>query len=286
MEQLQPRPQWIRNTLSYFFEHIFDITTIVIAICFFVRHYFKPYGPDDIAEMVAWIVALLGLVTASALWPQHLRLNRIETLGRETRDLIIQKLSEPARSQDFFWADDRVITAQDLTQAHTIYVVGMVLTRTARNHMTILNRRLVAGANLRFIILDWKNETLMRIMPHRSFGSHPGDWWKEHIRQTEGYIQDIHPLKGCPGTLQVGYLPYFPSFGMWLIDPDEPHGKIHIEIYHHRTPDKNPTFSLHATEDGHWYEFFCNQFEIMWESCRDDGRIVSITASSDETEQE
>jgi hypothetical protein len=200
-------------------------------------------------------------------------------------DKLLEKLSKPVRSRDFFWAGDRTITTQDLTQANEIYVVGMVLTRSARNHMATLNQRLTAGANLRFIILDWKNKALMKIMPYRSFGSHTDEWWKERIRQTEGYIQDILPVQDCPGTLQVGYLPYFPSFGMWLIDPDEPHGRIHVEIYHHRTPDKNPTFSLRADEDAHWYEFFRKQFEMMWESCGNDGRITNIVSPTGKSEQ-
>lgn len=218
----------------------------------------------------------------SGLWQQHRRLKAIENLSRETHDLVAG-LSGPARSQDFFWPSDKTITSQDLTQANEIYVVGMVLNRAVRSHMATLSDRLTAGANLRFVILDWKNEPLMEVMPYRSIGSHPKGWWQDRVRQTEGYIEDIPVSDDHAGTLKVGYLPYFPSFGMWLIDPDEPHGQIHVEIYHHRTPEMNATFSLHAAEDAHWYRFFRKQFDVLWKSCEEHGRVSEVVPAAART---
>ena len=270
------RPQWLQNAANYLLDNVFDVLTIAAAGYIFIRHQFKPYGPADITLLATWIVAILGLIAVSGLWQQHRRLKALENLSQETHDLVVQRLGGPARSQDFFWPDEKAITTQDLSQANDIYVVGMVLNRAVRNHMAALSDRLAAGAHLRFIILDWQNVSLMDIMPYRSIGSHPKEWWQEHIRQTEGYIEDIPASDGNVGTLKVGYLPFFPSFGMWLIDPDEPHGQIHVEIYHHRTPEMNATFSLHASKDAYWYRFFRKQFDLLWQSCEEHGRVSDV----------
>ena len=270
------RPQWLQNAANYLLDNVFDILTIGAAGYIFIRHQFKPYGPADIALLATWIVAILGLIAVSGLWQQHRRLKALENLSQETHDLVVQRLGGPARSQDFFWPDEKAITTQNLTQANDIYVVGMVLNRAVRNHMATLGDRLAAGANLRFIILDWQNESLMDIMPYRSIGAHSKEWWQEHIRQTEEYIEDIRASDDNAGTLKVGYLPFFPSFGMWLIDPDEPHGQIHVEIYHHRTPEMNATFSLHASKDAYWYRFFRKQFDLLWQSCEEHGRVSDV----------
>jgi hypothetical protein len=280
------RPQWLQNTVNYLLDNIFDILTIASAGYIFIRHQFQPYGPADITVLATWIIAILGLIAVSALWQQHRRLKTLENLSQETRDLVVQRLGGPARSQDFFWPDEKAITIKDLTQANDIYVVGMVLNRAVRTHMTTFSNRLAAGANLRFIILDWQNEPLMDVMPYRSFGSHPKEWWQECIRQTEGYIEDIPSSDSNAGTLQVGYLPFFPSFGMWLVDPDEPHGQIHVEIYHHRTPAINPTFSLHAAKDAYWYGFFRKQFDLLWASCGERGRVLDIVASTAQSQSQ
>jgi hypothetical protein len=277
------RPQWFQNAFNYLLDNIFDILTIAAAAYVFIRHQFKPYGPNDIAELATWLTAVLGLIAVSGLWQQHRRLKVIETLSRKTHDIVAKRLTGPARSQDFFWPSDKAFTAQDLTQANDIYVVGMVLNRAVRSHMAMLSDRLAAGANLRFIILDWKNEPLMEVMPYRSIGSHSKEWWQGRIRQTEGYIEDIPVSNDHAGTLKVGYLPYFPSFGIWLIDPDKTHGQIHVEIYHHRTPEMNATFSLQAAEDSYWYSFFRKQFDVLWKSCEEHGRVSDVVSSAART---
>ena len=120
----------------------------------------------------------------------------------------------------------------------------------------------------------------MSVLPYRSYGARPKEWWRDRIRQTEGHIEDIPNADNLRGSLKIGYLPYFPSFGMWLIDPDKPHGRIHVELYHHRTPEVNPKFFLYATEDSYWYNFFRKQFDLLWESCEEDGRVRGIVYSS------
>ena len=272
-------PQWLQNITNYILDNVFDILTIAAAGYIFVRHQFVPWNSEDIAVLATWIIALLGLIAVSGLWQQHRRLKILENLSQETRDLVFQRLSGPAHSQDFFWSDAKAVTTQDLGQADDIYIVGMVLNRAVRNHMDIFSDRLAAGANLRFILLDWQNTSLMDIMPNRSFGSHPKEWWQERIRQTEGYIEDIPTGFKKKGTLKVGYLPFFPSFGMWLIDPDKPYGQIHVEIYHHRTPETNPAFSLYAEKDAYWYGIFRRQFDLLWQSCEDKGRVVDLIES-------
>jgi len=275
------RPEWLQNALDYLLDNVFDILTIATTAYVFIRHEFvRPYGPDDFADLAAWILAVLGLIAVSGLWQQHRRLTAIENLSQETHDLVAKHLGGQVRAEDFFWSSDEKIAAQDFAQADDVYVVGMILNRTVRDHMAAFGDRLAAGANLRFLILDWQNETLMSIMPYRSYGARPKEWWQERIRQTEGHIEDIPTSEDVAGTLKVGYLPYFPSFGMWLIDPDKPHGKIHVEIYHHRTPELNPKFYLHADGDPFWYDLFRRQFDLLWQSCQDHGRVRDISYAS------
>jgi hypothetical protein len=279
------RPKWLQDTFNYFLDNVFDILTIAAAAYLFLRHQFKPYTSSDIAELAAWIIALLGLIAVSGLWQQHRRLKAIEALTQETHDLVAKHLGGPVKSQDFFWPGDKTILAQELAEAKDIYVVGMVLNRAVRNHMATFGQKLAAGANIRFILLDWQNDQLMEIVPNRSFGSHAKEWWQDRIRQTEGYIQDISSSGDVKGTLKIGYLPYFPSFGMWLIDPDESRGQIHVEIYHHRTPEMNATFSLRATEDEYWYSFFRKQFDVLWDSCGERGRVIDVVPSVAQTDK-
>jgi len=63
---------------------------------------------------------------------------------------------------------------------------------------------------------------------------------------------------------------------VWLIDPDKPLGQIHVETYHHSTPEQNPTFSLCADRDAYWYGIFREQFGLFWKSCEEEGRVLDL----------
>ncbi len=271
------RPIWLQNIVNYLLDNIFDLLTISAAAFVIIRHsFFTPYTIDDFPNLVEALLAILGLIAFSSLWQHHRRLDIIEELGQKTYNLVAKQSGEQIRAEDFFWAKERNITTEELAQAKDIYIVGMILNRAVRSNMALFGDRLAAGANLRFVVLDWENESLMNVMPYRSYGSKPKEWWQNRIKETVGHIEDIPNSDQIPGTLKVGCLPHFPSFGMWLLDPDKPDGKIHIEVYHHRTAEMNPTFSLSASEDAYWYNFFRKQFDLLWESCEQDGRVLSI----------
>ncbi len=274
------RPQWLINVINYFIDHIFDFLTIAAALYVFARHQFQPYGLGDLPELLSWIIGILGLLTVSGMWERQRRLAVIEHNTAATRDLVMQKLGGPARSSDFFWREERRIGAADLAQATEIGVLGMVLGRTVRDNLSIFEERVKAGAHLRFLVLNPQSTEIMAIMPHRSYGTRNGDWWRERIQQTIGHIEDIITEPGSPGTIELGLLPCFSSFGLWLIDPGKSTGRIVVEIYHHRTADRNPTFELRPEEDAYWYGVFKQQFDLLWNACEATGNTRIIYSTS------
>lgn len=270
------RPKWQQELANYVLDNIFDFLTIGAAAYVVIRHQFKPYGPNDIAELATWILGILGILSISGVWERHRRLRNIEDIGLQTHDIVTRKFSGEVRAEDFFWKGEKKVTAQDFAQANDIYVVGMILNRAVRDNLAAFGDRVASGANLKFILLDCEDDALMKVMPFRSYGTKPSEWWRNRIQQTIGHIEDIPNTEKPTGSLAIGYLPFFPSFGMWLIDPDKPHGQIVVEIYHHRTADPNPTFKLRAAEDSYWYAFFRKQFDLLWQSCEEAGRVTNL----------
>lgn len=275
---LTTRPKWQLELANYILDNLFDFLTIAAAAYVVIRSQFRPYGAEDMAQLATWILGILGLLAVSGLWERHRQLRNIQEVNLRTNEIVTRRLTGQASASEFFWPSERKIARQDLARANEIYVVGMVLNRTVREHLTTFGDRVADGAHLKFILLDPDNEAIMKIMPFRSYGTKAGEWWCDRIRQTIGHIEDIPDVKKPKGTIQVGLLPYFPSFGMWLIDPDQPHGQIVVEIYHHRTAEPNPTFLLKASEDSYWYQLFRNQFVRMWESCVSTGKLIDVAA--------
>ena len=153
------------------------------------------------------------------------------------------------------------------SSANTVYFVGKVLSRTAREFMYVLGQRLAAGATIRFVILDPELDGSLHQAVLQSFEA-PIEFWRDTLKTTETVIEATAKTPNSKGMVAIGYVPYVPSFGLALIDPDQAHGICFVELYQHRSSEPHPTFELRAADDPYWFEFFRDQFDKIWESCR------------------
>jgi hypothetical protein len=259
-------PSRFQRIIEYVLDNLFDVATILLAGYLVMRHQIRPFTSSDFGDLATWILAVLGLIAVSGLWDRNRRLNRIENLSQESRDLALRHLSGKVYANDFFLPDER-ITNRTFASANVILLSGMTLTRTTREYMYSLGQRLVAGASIRFMILEIE-EFLLQELVSRSFGKTTADYWESRLSTVEEMINLIAKTPGNTGRVEVGHLPYIPSFGFVMTDPDEPHGVCFVELYHHESAESNPAFELRAADDTYWYAFFRRQFEIMWGSCR------------------
>ena len=257
----------IKTAFEYILDNLFDVATVLIAGYIVIRHQIKPFAASDIAELATWILAVLGLIAVSGIWERNRRLTRIEKLSEESRDLVLRRLSGRARSSDFF-ISGKNITDSTFSSAMNIYVSGMTLTRMTREYMEPWGKRLVAGASIRIMILDSSKKDLLEELALRSAGTTTVEYWRNRLQTVETLVEIIAKTQGSKGKVELGRLPFIPSFGFTIADPDEQHGVCYVEIYHHKSAKPNPTFELSATKDSDWYKFFREQYEILWDSCR------------------
>jgi hypothetical protein len=144
---------------------------------------------------------------------------------------------------------------------------GFTLARTTREYLNILERCLTTGSDVQIMILE-ATDALLDECVKRSEGRSTPDHWRKRLASTESLVNLIAKTPDISGHLELGQLPYIPSYGMIMVDPDSAHGVIAVELYRHRSSEDNPTFELRAGRDGEWYGFFRRQFDLMWESCR------------------
>jgi hypothetical protein len=253
--------------VEFFLDNLFDIVTIGVAGYLVVRHQVKPFTNNDIPELLTGILAVLGFVAVSGLWDRNRRLQRIEHLSTESRDLVLHKLSGKVSADDFFLSE-RKISDDTFASANEIFISGVTLTRTTREYMYILGQRLKAGAHIRIIIVDPELDAVMSEFSLRSTGNTTSEDWQNRIKTVDTVIDVIATTPGNTGKLEVGYLPYTPSFGLIIIDPGASHSTCFVEIYHHKSPEPNPAFMLKKSDDPYWYDFFLRQYENLWDSCR------------------
>jgi hypothetical protein len=265
--------------IEYLLDNLFDIATIVVAGYLVIRHQVQPFAPNDIAELATWILAVLGLIAVSGLWDRNRRLHRIEKLSEESRDLVLRRLSGKVHANDFFLSGHQ-LSNQVFESATTIWLSGVTLSRTTRSYMHILSQRLVEGVQIRIILVDPAVDVALQELALQDQGSTTVEFWRNRLQTVQTIIEIIGKTPNNKGSLEIGYLPYTPSFGLVITDPFKPHGFCSVELYCHKSTETNPAFELRASDDPRWYEFFRRQYEDLWRSCRTEQLSSTVLSPS------
>jgi hypothetical protein len=262
----------ISSIVEFVLDNIFDLATLLVALVVVLVHQVHPF---DLVTLISWILAVLALLAISGLWDRNRRLRRLETLLVDTTDILHQHLAGRPRADSFFITETYGLIAEMLSSAMCIYICGLTLTRTTRQFMDILSRRLEAGATIRLALLDPSNSALMQIMASRSMGTTSAEYWTIRLNTVVDVIHAIAESAHGTGKLEIGFSPFPPSFGLILTDPDEEHGKCIVELYHHKTAEKNAAFVLSRASDPYWFAFFYRQWTELWKSCRIETVVIN-----------
>lgn len=220
---------------------------LLFILIVFALDVFNLASPDILTNIT---LAVLALVISNSL------------STKESLEKLSTKVTQTQSADGFFWKAKRSIESE-ISQAKYIGISGAVLSRTLRDYTENLEERLSVGAEVRIILMDPASTAPTQAML-RSRG----------VRNPQFYIDMLHPTIERVGILakasdktELGLLPYKPALGMVLIDPDKSYGRIIVEMYPHHSSAFAPTFELLPDRDPHWYGYFRDQFESLWDVC-------------------
>lgn len=242
-----------------------SLISVAIGMFLSIKYAVSVDKPSDIS-VIASVLAVMTFIAVSNL-DRYLKLRHLDIQSERTRVLIEERIVKQIRA-DAFFKDRLNIDESIFATASSIAVSGITLGNTVRAFVDIFGRRLIAGAKIRIIVVETDEPTLNQLV-RRSFGQPvpTTDYYRKRIESTLTLIQIIAGVTNATGTLQVGFLPYIPSFGITIIDQDTSNGKAFIEVYYHNSEKTPPQFELTASKDPLWFHSFAEQFELMWSQC-------------------
>lgn len=252
-----------------------DLISIVIA-AYLIFRYLGGTSKPTADEFSAGILGILTLVAITGLWDRFGRLRRVEKLMEETSYLIQTRIIERVRADEFFVRNK--LDDGFFSTATDIAISGITLGNTIREFVNVLGQRLIAGARIRIIILDTSEQVLKQLIG-RSWGAASLEHYTGRINITLNLIKILGDTPDAKGTLEVGYLPFVPSFGIISVDANTKNGSSVVEIYHHNSREPSPSFRLNKEKDPYWFGFYNEQFELMWKQCTtkkllDEGKVI------------
>lgn len=151
----------------------------------------------------------------------------------------------------------------DLTGATEIDLAGVTLNRTVRTHAAALARCLRGGGTVRVAVIDPRGAVLAEAA-RRSTAPDAAEIFAHRLRPTLDLLDDLAGL----GDLRVRLLDFVPAVGLLAIDPRQPGGRLHVDIYSHTFGGPEPALTLRAGPDHLWYQHFLAEFEQIWAAAR------------------
>lgn len=153
----------------------------------------------------------------------------------------------------------------DALKANNIFILGMNLRRTLTNYYGMLEAKVNDGGNLKFLLVDPKSDAIPMIAA-RNYVYRDAEKLGEIVESTLDTLKQLQSTSKTRGTIEVRILRHVPAYGLLLLDAESQKGRIRVDIYPYRvSPDTYPSFWVERKLDKKWYEFFKNQFYVMWE---------------------
>lgn len=238
------------------------LITALLAYAWFVDHTVL----QDVPLLLGSAISILILVAISSLRDRLYRFRRIQEIVEETRQAILENtIIHVTRADEFFGGRDASY-ADLLSTASSIAISGITLSGTVQTYRATFRERLEAGAWIRLLIIDPTSEDVLKQIVLRSWSNvATPDYYKGSLGFISELVENIGNTPRAAGSLEIGYLPFAPSFGVTLVDPEEKDGAGFVEIYHHLT-DKSPGFGISAGKDARTFQLYREQFELMWKA--------------------
>lgn len=231
--------------------------TVVIALSVGLLGVFNVVDSEVIA---AATLAILALVTIGSLGTRR-QVAVLESAGRELAELL--RRSGSVMSADQFLSPSTSGLDVELRGATDIRLVGVSLSRTIRNHVDELERRLLKGAHIKIALIEPGSHAVHEAARRSTIPDAP-EIFEHRLRPTVDLLRQLAAVPGAEERLQVRFLTFVPAFGLTMVDPHDDDGMIHVDIYAHRSAGPEPVLRLTPQRDPRWYRHFLQEFDRIW----------------------
>jgi hypothetical protein len=143
----------------------------------------------------------------------------------------------------------------------------VTLSRTLRNLVDELQRRAVAGAVVKVALIDPTGSAADEVARRSTIPSR-AEMYRNRLRSSVDLLRELAETPGAAGRIEVRFLDFVPAFGLLLIDPQSPGGRIHVDIYSHSSASGDAVFTVLPHRDGEWFQHFQTEFDSIWDHGR------------------
>ena len=169
--------------------------------------------------------------------------------------------------QDVNEVAKRVDTAQE-----EVWLWGAILPMYLPYLRPFIRKALARGVLVRVLLITRAGAA----MTMAAFRSADSDI--EHLQEAlHNNLDILHRLEAELPGLQLRLIDYLPPYTLFAYDPGLPDGRMDLRLMSfHGDYGMRPTFSVQRARDGDWFNYFYEQFILVWNTADPDTRDPEI----------
>lgn len=269
---MSKQKHWFVAILNYTIDYAPIIATLIAATVASLAAIRKTITTDEILQ---WILVVLALLATTQLIDRFRLMRSIES----KIDNVSENIHSSAGISSIF-VHRMPAMEERLREAKSISILGITLVRTTDSFWGVFKRCFARDGKIRLIIVD-PNHSAIEVASKRFHKHHDVNSVRREAEHTLDNLTSLMTQPNAVKGLQIGLTQIVPAYGIWMIDVDTPKAEIWVELYSYRA-EPEPTFQLLPHRDGEWFNYFKEQFEMIWK----DSQVwqpASITAKLSKT---
>ena len=259
------------------------VLDIVQILVFFVAALLISLDMLGIWVQVPWLrqnlvnftfIAICVLIISTVL-ERRIKLEGIERNTGSKLDQVIQyfenSIPEGIRLMDEYPSTLDVL----LAESTEVCFLGMSLVGLVSQHTGFFIDKASRGCIFKFLLTDPESPAV-EVIPSLST-TRTTDFRRKDIRAS---IERLSPTVET-GNAEIRLTKYVPPFSLIVSDPYSHRGRVQICLFSYNiSPNERPYFVITRSMDLKWYDFFINQFNMLWQ---DANKVVIDSNSSPST---
>lgn len=204
----------------------------------------------SVGDLIAPItLTVLGLLAISLLQLRLLVLKSIEKQNQSKNELFLDEFPNSILSE--------------IESAREIWLLGVNM-RLFHSHYFQFEKAIRNGCSIKLLLTNPTGEGV-NMAAKRSYVSTLVASRERLVENIKRTLEDFCQLsKSASSDIGIRTLDFPMGHRLIAIDPDSASGKLYIANYPYRTPGgSKPKFVLQA-EDGDWYDFYKEEFNLLW----------------------
>jgi hypothetical protein len=250
------RISWIYRFVDVLLDYGPITLTVIVAI---IASVIAGQSATSESQVLQLVLGVLVLLSTTQLFD---RFRLLRDFNEKLDFLVEQQISGVGLGQIVHMRMPNLI--ERLSTAKTIDHNGITLVGTSSNLLEVFSSCLDRGGKIRLVV--GKPDDISFEVSARRFQKHQD---VAKLRLEIGVALDnftsMYRHSRARSSFKIGLVDIVPPYSIWLLDVGTPRAEIWVNLYSYQD-ESEPSFQLFPHRDGELFEFFQDQFEVMWSS--------------------